>query len=152
MGTIVARRCIYCKNMLLINKFPKSYYVKSNGNRTANRKTYCKSCYNSYVKEWRLRTKYGITNKELSELRQSQNDRCAICGIQFSGYDGKHYKHSAIVIDHNHITDKVRGLLCHGCNIGLGKFKDSADLLSSALAYLLTTDEKVSVLSYSRRK
>lgn len=39
-------------------------------------------------------------------------------------------------IDHNHITGKIRGLLCKQCNIGLGMFKDSTESLENAIEYL----------------
>lgn len=34
------------------------------------------------------------------------------------------------------ITNKVRGLLCHNCNVSLGHFKDSTDILKNAIYYL----------------
>jgi len=43
-------------------------------------------------------------------------------------------------VDHNHETNKIRGLLCNHCNIGLGNFKDSTTLLSLAIEYLERTD------------
>ena len=43
-------------------------------------------------------------------------------------------------VDHNHETNKIRGLLCHHCNIGLGNFRDSTTLLSVAIEYLERTD------------
>jgi hypothetical protein len=39
-------------------------------------------------------------------------------------------------IDHDHATDEIRGLLCRGCNYGIGCLKDSVPLLESAIAYL----------------
>jgi hypothetical protein len=39
-------------------------------------------------------------------------------------------------IDHCHTSNRVRGLLCHNCNVGIGNFKDAPDLLRSAAAYL----------------
>ena len=54
---------------------------------------------------------------------------CAICGLTAeSGVP--------IVIDHDHNTGYVRGILCHTCNGGLGMFQDSPDLLNKAIAYL----------------
>lgn len=39
-------------------------------------------------------------------------------------------------VDHNHFTQKIRGLLCKDCNIGLGMFKDNPILLHNGALYL----------------
>lgn len=41
-----------------------------------------------------------------------------------------------IVVDHDHITGKPRGLICDSCNTGLGRFKDGENLLEDALEYI----------------
>src|SRR5438309_3940998 len=53
---------------------------------------------------------------------------CAICGGPPNGRGRYHF-------DHDHKTDKFRGLLCTTCNSGLGHFKDSRDLLVRAVQY-----------------
>ena len=45
----------------------------------------------------------------------------------------------ALVVDHNHDTDEIRGLLCSGCNTGLGKLGDTVDSLILAINYLKGT-------------
>lgn len=72
--------------------------------------------------------KYGITPKDYELLCDAQNDRCAICRRSFS--------RGILVVDHDHVTGAVRGLLCPGCNSGLGFFEDSTDRLLVAAAYL----------------
>lgn len=42
----------------------------------------------------------------------------------------------ATSMDHCHITGRLRGLLCHNCNVGLGHFRDSPALLSRAIVYI----------------
>lgn len=61
---------------------------------------------------------------------KAQNNRCAICG--------KHHKDEkmSLAIDHKHGTGKIRGLLCHHCNKGLGMFGDSSNILERAARYL----------------
>jgi hypothetical protein len=41
-----------------------------------------------------------------------------------------------LVVDHDHNTGAVRGLLCHSCNTGLGHLGDSVETLARALDYL----------------
>lgn len=41
-----------------------------------------------------------------------------------------------LVIDHNHKTGKLRGVLCVSCNAALGGFMDDSELLRTAAAYL----------------
>ena len=38
--------------------------------------------------------------------------------------------------DHDHVNGLNRGKLCHGCNLGLGCFKDAPTLLLQAVDYL----------------
>jgi hypothetical protein len=76
-----------------------------------------------------MKSKYGITLEDYNQMYDLQSGVCKICGQAET--NGKR-----IAIDHNHITGKVRGLLCNHCNIGLGKFFDNPQLLQSAINYL----------------
>lgn len=76
-----------------------------------------------------LRRKYGISLETYNLMLAGQGNRCAICRTLLPGGHGTH-------TDHDHSTGKVRGLLCAGCNIGLGGFKDSQEALSLAIQYL----------------
>ncbi len=105
-------------------------------------KGYCPPCHAKYVRDWyqknkdsvrdtQFKYKYGITLLEYTELLESQNGKCAICK---SIYDHPRFKYLAV--DHCHSTGKVRGLLCHSCNAGLGRFKDDPAILYMAMKYL----------------
>ena len=76
----------------------------------------------------RLRNKYEITIEAHRLIYILQNGKCAICK-QPTAYD-------KMSTDHDHQTGKVRGLLCHQCNIGLGNFKDNLKSLRNAVRYL----------------
>lgn len=84
-----------------------------------------------YRKEyaWK-RAGLAVTKLDYEIMMAYQNNNCAICGSD-STYFG-----IAMAVDHCHTTGKIRGLLCTNCNIGLGNFKDSPELLSKAIWYL----------------
>ena len=82
---------------------------------------------------------HGITPKDYDTMLKEQNNKCKICSIKFnnnynqeSKIDYEHSKH----LDHCHITNKVRGILCPFCNLGLGHFKDSPERITTAINYL----------------
>jgi hypothetical protein len=63
--------------------------------------------------------------------------KCGICGNDLKLPEKRRGQSLEVVaVDHNHSTGKVRGLLCNRCNKGLGFFKDSSELLNSAIRYL----------------
>lgn len=82
--------------------------------------------------QWRLNQrlrKYGLTLKEYRGLLQRQNNACAICRAVFTTVRPVH-------IDHEHGTGQSRGLLCNGCNSGLGYFGENTAALRRAAQYL----------------
>lgn len=91
--------------------------------------------------KWLIKT-YGITRKDYQAMIESQNYQCKICDGE--GFLMRESHKSKLVIDHDHETGEVRGLLCHNCNRGLGLFKDSAKNLKKAQDYLegATTSRK----------
>lgn len=84
-------------------------------------------------KSYELKARYGISLEEYEAILEKQNTGCAICAAKEPGGVGMFH------VDHCHNSSKVRGLLCSECNMGLGKFKDSAALLTLALNYLTQT-------------
>jgi hypothetical protein len=78
---------------------------------------------------------YGITPEDYNKMFEEQNGCCCICNKHQSNFK------KSLSIDHNHQTGKVRGLLCHHCNVGLGHFKDNIESLNSALDYLIKTEK-----------
>lgn len=75
--------------------------------------------------ESRLKREYGISISERDDMVNSQDRKCKICFLERKLY-----------VDHCHSTGKVRGMLCGTCNSGIGFFKDSPDMLESAIRYL----------------
>lgn len=89
-------------------------------------------------KNWNIKNKYGITREQYDEILSGQDGRCPICKTDDPG--GKGW-----CVDHDHSCCAggsscgkcVRGILCNRCNMGLGYFQDSVDVLSSAIRYLI---------------
>ena len=75
------------------------------------------------------RKKYGTDG---AALLLGQQGKCAICAA-ILGPRGSLQKP---YLDHDHKTGKVRGWLCRRCNLGIGSFKDSPNLLEAAARYL----------------
>lgn len=83
-----------------------------------------------YVRNRRLLKSYGITTEQLDLMIESQSYKCKICGCRIE----KSWRMHAV--DHCHATGRVRGVLCHQCNHGLGSFRDNTSFLASAIEYL----------------
>jgi len=47
------------------------------------------------------------------------------------------------MVDHNHKTNKVRGLLCQRCNMGIGQFRDDPNLMARAVEYLTLAEATI---------
>ncbi len=77
----------------------------------------------------KIKRLFGITPEQYDDMLSKQGGTCAIC--QRASPDGRR-----LHIDHCHATAKVRGLLCHDCNRGLGMFRDNVALFQRALDYL----------------
>ena len=83
----------------------------------------------------RVSTKYGVPRGWLTEQLERTKGCCEICGAEH--LTDTHPR--LLSVDHCHTTDKVRGLLCGNCNLGLGHFKDDPTLLRAAIRYLKRT-------------
>lgn len=79
----------------------------------------------------RLKEKYGLSLDAFQVLWDSQVGRCKICGVALT-QSGKGAAH----VDHDHTTDRVRGLLCRDCNSVLGFAHDRTKVLQKAVEYL----------------
>jgi hypothetical protein len=97
----------------------------------------CRACHSIRSRRNKYRTMYGCTEEEVEELFEACLGKCQICQIALVRPTFNSPKEMTTMhIDHNHITGKARGILCHHCNVGLGSFKDKKDLLEQAIRYL----------------
>lgn len=119
-------------NRCNLNKDLSHYNKRSYWNTYYN---VCKSCASikaneSVIKKYgtyrnaNLIKIYGITSDDYDQMYEKQKGKCLICE-----------RERTLVIDHCHTTGKIRGLLCTGCNTGLGLFQDGA-LFAKAKEYL----------------
>lgn len=82
----------------------------------------------TYTRCAAIKSKYGVSCSEYKLMLKQQNGRCAVC----KELPGR----KKLVIDHDHGSGSVRGLLCRTCNSGIGLLRDDPKLLHQALAYL----------------
>lgn len=84
-------------------------------------------------KAWasKIRRDYGLTIADYEAISAKQGHVCGICG----GTE-IHRKDGRLSVDHCHETNRVRGLLCHRCNVAIGLFEHAPSRLEKAIAYL----------------
>ncbi len=145
------KRCSRCHQELPLEAFNKNK-AKKDGRTYA-----CRDCRNRRIRERRagsadvrerqnkrqagyyaknpekrrahfLQWKYGLTPEQHKQMYIDQNGCCALCGEPVAYYK--------ILVDHDHATDRIRGLLCRKCNSGLGALGDSVEGLQNAIKYL----------------
>ena len=127
-----------CSKCRVAKPLDEYYFVK----RTQKHTAACKQCTCVDAKRWReanpelfrqsirknqLLRQYGLTLEEYDVLKESQSGGCAICGAT---------PDTNLRVDHDHATGKIRGLLCHHCNTGLGMFREDVALMLKAIVYL----------------
>lgn len=127
-------KCLGCLEWKLPEQFGKD------NKQTLKISSYCRACKsdigkNSYTKNRaKIRnqqrkssyiTKYGLDKADLNYFYTINGSRCNIC-----------LSEENLVIDHNHKTGELRGLLCATCNTGLGLFYDNLEYLKKAIGYL----------------
>jgi len=112
-----SKRCVYCLSQIVTN------WVTNNPERAQARYKPQRA-----IEQYRQRT-YGITQQESDHMFFCQRGICAICDEPLTKPH----------VDHNHVTGKVRGLLCGPCNHGIGSLKDNTTILRNAITYLETS-------------
>ena len=120
--------CIRCKEEKTLQNFGWSGYVKKTGDKS--RCSYCRDCQN----ELRVERKFGVSYKQYKEILDFQGGCCANpgCKTKQPGAPGR----KRFYIDHCHKTGKIRGLLCHSCNLALGHLQDKVEKLTGLIEYL----------------
>ena len=102
---------------------PENRKRQTERQREMNRKAGPARAWAYYIKH-----KYGITSAQYAAMVARQGGHCASCG---GDPDSR-----GLAIDHDHKTGKVRELLCHPCNHGIGQFRDDPERMRLAAAYI----------------
>lgn len=116
-----------------IKLYLKEYRKKNLAKLKQNQKNYYHNHKEERSKIQRFHNafqKYGITEGEYNEILKKQNGCCAVCKKPQKDFS------KSFAIDHDHKTGKIRGLLCHGCNVILGFSKEDTKILKNAIKYL----------------
>lgn len=143
------KTCARCKRRRYVKAFCQDK------NRLDGLHPYCRDCTGTYAKLWRERNRerelhksrlrnqlpkvkrqkrnthlvksYGITLSDYHRLRRQQQGLCLICQRYFG---------NKLVVDHDHNTLQVRGLLCSGCNSDIRLFENNPKMVRRVLRYL----------------
>lgn len=122
------------------------------GSTARGRQYWCKACCqevraergqqpvnSTSIRKWGLQARYGMSPAEYDALYREQSGRCAICTIHKEPWQpggGVKGRYRFLVVDHDHSTGRVRGLLCFNCNLAIGHFRDDPLLMLAAVAYI----------------
>ena len=129
-------------------KWPRSYHchdcLKEDRRRhhrvwreTGRTRAYAES-RRDVIRDQMLRRSFGITKKEYDAMLAAQGGVCAICKqpeILRTHRNGSNALRF-LAVDHDHKTGQVRGLLCSGCNVGIGAFRENQERMVAAIRYL----------------
>lgn len=113
------KKCNICGTEMPISE----YYARS-GDKLRG---CCKECH---IEKQRYR-RTGVCNAKYAEILTAQRGACAICKSTLNSS-----RYTKLAVDHDHLTGKVRGLLCTNCNTAIGLMKDSPLRLRAAASYL----------------
>lgn len=119
---------------MCVSETSKAYYQKNKPLLTEKSRSYYqanKSAIQKRTKEWHIARTYGISLKKFRKMLKNQGNKCAICRSPVPDNPKRRWH-----VDHNHKTGKIRGILCHNCNVALGHFKENKKVMKRAIKYL----------------
>lgn len=140
LATLALRTCTKCGQ----TKPAASFGLRHDSGKP---KGECRECTNVYARKWKSDTdyyrkgfrptalrRYGLTTESYDAMFDAQNGKCAICGQHEQvSRAGKAIK---LAVDHDHVTGKVRALLCGHCNRTIGLLQENQETLTKMAEYL----------------
>ena len=132
IGAPADKRCADCEQ----TKPLAAFHRQPSGQH--GRHSYCADCFNrryrgvkrkpvapAVRRAQNFKSRYGLSEAKIEQIIASQGGACAICDT----------RPKRPVVDHDHATGVVRGILCHSCNIRLPAVEDRS-FVERATAYL----------------
>jgi hypothetical protein len=102
------------------------YFNIRNFGKSQRTRSICRECSKEYSIKRHYIKNYNLTKEDIEKLKYEQKNSCAICKTTLI----------KLVVDHDHETNIVRGLLCDRCNTGIGSLKEDLNILNKAIEYL----------------
>lgn len=84
-----------------------------------------------YHRRQTLLRSWGLSVEAYDALVAAQGGGCAVCGAIKSSH-----RKWRLQVDHDHVTGKLRGILCNRCNTALGMVNDDCALLEKLITYV----------------
>ena len=121
------RRCTKCKKFIEVEKPNKNGLQRCGKCKrvTQKKQKIAQAAWRKKRPHYFQAYRYKASEETIAKMKSQQAGRCAICA-----------RTSQLVVDHNHTTGVIRGLLCINCNFGLGLFQDNQELLEVAAKYI----------------
>lgn len=114
----------HCKECYRKQNLEKYHKLSIEERRERKKRNKCSTP--EWHKEWKLKTRYGLTTEDFSSMIVEQKSCCKICNQHMDNPQ----------VDHSHTTGKVRGLLCRNCNTSLGLLREDPETLRNMISYI----------------
>lgn len=130
-GTTLAakcKRCVYDNNQR--KKIDRAAYNRGAAERQRKKYTANPQHFRDKNRRNRLKRHYGLSAEQHAGMVEAQGGLCWLCGKPPAG------TWKVLNVDHDHATGRIRRLLCYPCNVAIGYFQDSPELMRKAADYV----------------
>jgi hypothetical protein len=111
-----------CSKCNLIKDKDSFYFMK----KLNRHRSFCRECENNTT----LKRVYKLSDDEFNQIvEKRRNNICEICNCE-------NESNKNLFVDHNHSTGRIRGVICHNCNVAIGHLRDDVDLARRIIIYL----------------